>query len=55
MTHHIRARSSLGVVRGRPLHVVAALDAQGPDVYIITVYEPSPEKFEQDWKTRRPQ
>ena len=45
----------LGFVASRPLHVVVALDANGPIVYIITVYEPSPEKFEPDWKTRRKQ
>ena len=43
----------LGFVAGRPLHVVVALDATGPDPYIITVYQPSPDKFELDWKTRR--
>lgn len=43
----------LGVASGGPLHVVVALDASGPDPYIITVYEPSPDKFEPDWKTRR--
>ena len=45
----------LGFVATRPLHVVIALDASGPEAYIITVYEPSPTKFEQDWKTRRRQ
>lgn len=43
----------LGFVSSGPLHVVAALDASGPDPYIITVYRPSPDKFEPDWKTRR--
>lgn len=43
----------LGFVASRPLHVVVALDANGPDAYIITVYEPSPDRFERDWKTRR--
>jgi hypothetical protein len=43
----------LGFVASRPLHVVVALDANGPDPYIITVYQPSPDKFEPDWKTRR--
>jgi len=36
-----------------PLHVVVAFDASAPETYIITVYEPSPDKFESDWRTRR--
>jgi hypothetical protein len=43
----------LGFVASRPLHVVVALDVNGPDSYIITAYEPGPDKFELDWKTRR--
>ena len=43
----------LGFVGARPLHVVVALDKNGPDAYVITVYEPSSDKFEPDWKTRR--
>lgn len=35
------------------LHVVVALDANGPEAHVITVYEPSPDKFEPDWRTRR--
>jgi hypothetical protein len=36
--------------RGRVLHVLCALK---PVVAVITVYEPSPEKWEADWKRRR--
>lgn len=43
----------LGFAGGRPLHVVVSFDEAAPDTYIITVYEPSPDKFEPDWKTRR--
>ena len=43
----------LGYVGDRPLHVVAALNTDGPEVYIITVYEPGLDKFEPDWRTRR--
>lgn len=43
----------LGFVGSRPLHVVVALDIGGPDAYVVTVYEPSSDKFEADWKTRR--
>lgn len=43
----------LGFVGGRPLHVVVALDIIAPEVHIITVYEPSPDEFEPDWRTRK--
>jgi len=35
------------------MHVVAAMDEERDEAYIITVYEPTPDKFEADWKTRR--
>jgi hypothetical protein len=40
-------------VSRRPLHVVAAFDEKEERVYIITTYEPTLDKFEQDFKTRR--
>lgn len=43
----------LGRPEMRPLHVVAAYDASGDRVFIITVYEPNLEHFEPDFKTRR--
>ena len=43
----------LGFVRGRPVHVVVALNSSVPEGHIITVYEPSPDEFEPDWRTRR--
>ena len=43
----------LGFLEDRPLHVVVSFDESGPDTYIITAYEPSPDKFELDWRTRR--
>lgn len=43
----------LGFAEDRPLHIVGPFDGAGPDTYIITAYEPSPEKFEPDWATRR--
>jgi len=45
----------LGVVEGRPLHVVAALDPATRRLAIITAYEPSAEYFETDLKTRKRQ
>ena len=43
----------LGWIAGRPLHVVAALNKDARMVAIITVYEPSTEYFESDFKTRK--
>ncbi len=40
-------------VGGRPLHVVAAYDSEQDRAFIITAYEPSPEEFELDFRTRR--
>jgi len=48
-----RSALLLGFAADRPLHVVVALDASGPSAHIITVYEPSPDQFEPDWRTRR--
>lgn len=35
---------------GRPLHVCLS---KPPPVKIVTVYVPTPDKWESDWKTRR--
>ena len=43
----------LGWIDGQPLHVVAAYSQQLQKVAIITVYEPSLEYFENDFRTRR--
>ena len=43
----------LGWVDSQPVHVVAAHSQQVQKVAIITVYEPSLEYFENDFKTRR--
>lgn len=40
-------------VNKRPLHVVAALDEERPKTYIVTVYEPSADLWEGEYKTRR--
>lgn len=40
-------------IDNRPLHVVAAYDQTVNKVYIITVYEPSLDVFEPDFKTRK--
>ena len=43
----------LGYADSRPLHVVAALDEAAGQAFIVTVYEPSLEVFEADYKTKR--
>ena len=43
----------LGWTQTRPIHVVAALDAAKERAFVITVYEPDPEHFEPDFRTRR--
>ena len=43
----------LGWVDGKLLHIVVALDAQSQWAYIITAYEPDPEHFAPDYRTRK--
>ena len=43
----------LGWIKGKPIHVVVALDEKSNWVYIITAYEPNLEYFKTDYKTRR--
>ncbi len=43
----------LGYDDARPLHVVASVDEATRQTFIITVYEPSLEVFEADYKTKR--
>ena len=43
----------LGYDAGRPLHVVASVNEGAAQAFVITVYEPSLEVFEADYKTKR--
>jgi hypothetical protein len=43
----------LGFVGKNPLHVVAAFDKTHSRAYIVTAYEPSPDVFEADFRTRK--
>ena len=45
---------ALGWLARRPLHVVAAADADLSETIIITTYLPDPGRWESDFKTRRP-
>jgi hypothetical protein len=37
----------------RPWHLVMAFDEETGEAYIATIYEPTLEKFEPDWRTRK--
>lgn len=43
----------LGYVKDKPYHVVVGFDETSRIAYIITAYEPSLDKFEPDFRTRR--
>lgn len=43
----------LGWIENRPLHVVVAENFSKNDIIVITVYEPTLEKWEEDFETRR--
>ena len=42
-----------GWIEDRPLHTVMSYDEIGDKAYIITVYEPSLDVFESDYKTKK--
>ena len=41
------------MIEHEPYHVVVSFDIESRKAYIITVYEPTLDKFEPDFKTRR--
>ena len=47
------SRLLLGVVKGRPLHLVLGYDEQGAVGYVVTVYEPDPALWEEGFRKRR--
>jgi hypothetical protein len=44
---------SLATMKGRPVHVVWALDTQTRKVIVITAYVPDPELWDADFRTRK--
>lgn len=38
---------------GEPLHAVIAIDEANERLFVVTVYRPSPEEWEDDWQTRK--
>jgi hypothetical protein len=47
------SRLVLGWCRGRPLHVVAAENAEAQETIVITVYDPDPTLWEPGFRQRR--
>jgi hypothetical protein len=43
----------LGLEKGRPLHVVVAVDEKGREKVVVTVYEPDGIKWSRDFRERR--
>jgi hypothetical protein len=43
----------LGFIDSDPLHAVIAIDRDFDRIFVITVYKPSLERWENDWKTRK--
>ncbi len=47
------SRLLLGWRHARPLHIVAAENAESGETIVVTAYEPSREEWQQDFKKRR--
>jgi len=43
----------LGFVKGKPLHIVAAINNETQKAIIITVYEPDPKLWEKGFEKRK--
>ncbi len=43
----------LGFPKGRPLHVVLAYDSAHETCIIVTTYEPNPDLWDENYKSRR--
>lgn len=37
----------------QPIHAVIAIDEAQDRIFVVTVYRPSPERWEDDWRTRK--
>jgi hypothetical protein len=44
----------LGFLRDRPIHIVVAFDDLTKTCHIVTVYEPDPDQWSDDFRTRKP-
>lgn len=43
----------LGRVGNRPIHIVVAENERESEIVIVTVYEPDPERWDQEFKSRK--
>lgn len=43
----------LGFIGSDPVHAVIAIDRDFDRIFLITIYKPSPERWTNDWKTRK--
>lgn len=44
----------LGILpQGGPVHAVVAIDEENDRIFVVTVYLPTPERWDDDWQTRR--
>jgi hypothetical protein len=43
----------LGSINDDPIHAVIAVDRDFDRIFIVTVYRPTPERWEDDWKKRK--
>jgi len=43
----------LGYISKKPVHAVIAIDEDNDRVFVITVYKPSAERWEDGWKKRK--
>jgi hypothetical protein len=43
----------LGFINSNPVHAVIGIDRDFDRVFVITVYKPSSERWENDWKARK--
>ena len=50
---HLPSYLILARYEGTPIHVLTAVDLPGNNVRIITAYEPDPDEWEPDLRTRR--
>jgi hypothetical protein len=48
------SRLVFGRVGSRPLHVVAADDAEAGETLVVTAYEPDPARWSPDFQRRKP-
>jgi hypothetical protein len=48
------SRLILGWRHGRPLHVVVAEDVTADSTIVITVYQPDPSEWDDDFRRRKP-